>query len=590
MEDDDTTLSEIPMLSLKPYPEYTTCGICSGELWSWLGRVVLLYSWDYPDGRWKKKVFELEEGLKAWHKAHNANHGIPDITVHEHCYEFVSDIGAPGEGPGFVGRAVSALRFGVDCSKIDIPDPWGFSPAVLDAARRRLNLSGLMRLPMEVLAMVQQYSNEAPLWCFARAVALRMELLSMPRGTEMISTRPFDVESWTRGDKAPRLKGKSKCEKANSVIRITIDHHGICRVEALDDHPKPLSDKRSRGKKFVILCQDRMRDGNIDMYFKDGLSWLRDRTGARFVVWDTPTPPKSVKYDDDDYSEPGLWKLESCATFPIHVNYQLYPSIIDLRAGCTGLTFYYERYSGFPSDIHAHAPASPGHPRDDMFAIYVPLPPGEEILSMSLLNDDGDDAYSFILKTKLAGLIHVGPQLEFSVEVHSKSPKALIYTKDEPLPTIFAIYPESQGTLHHLFGQLDWKSERQAMLWSWAPLKGIIRVDVYQGWSSHRDAHDALHGMHIWYENGAQRTVGECRMSGSGPLKTWMKPSTLYWSQPDDTPYVRVQFDEDPKESDPKGEWKRDDLIGDVHFWMDEEQQYFEVVSPEGWGRTTLWR
>lgn len=67
--------------------------------------------------------------------------------------------------------------------------------------------------------------------------------------------------------------------------------------------------------------------------------------------------------------------------------YPSHPKTINLTA-CTGLTFLYGtyRYRGFPLAIYGHTKASPGlleNPPADVRAIYVPLPPGEEILSMS---------------------------------------------------------------------------------------------------------------------------------------------------------------------------------------------------------------
>lgn len=187
----------------------------------------------------------------------------PCVKIHEHCYGFISRLASSKEEPEFVGRVVSSLMVGVKDTNARIPDPWGFSPDVLRIACHELSLPGLIGLPGELLVRIQKHSSEAPVWCFARAVALKRELSLMPYGTDMGQFLLSVVESWSRGDRTPQLKKRFK-----KYMRVTLDHHGISKVEALDDHPEPLSESRSGSKRFIVTDRDRINDLDTKIYFK----------------------------------------------------------------------------------------------------------------------------------------------------------------------------------------------------------------------------------------------------------------------------------------------------------------------------------
>ncbi|WAO86974.1 Hypothetical protein NCS54_00426600 [Fusarium falciforme] len=249
---------------------------------------------------------------------------FPCVKVHERCYEFISALKSPRKakkGPNFVGRVVSSFMVGENNPDARIPDPRGFSPDVLTVACNKLNLPGLARLPVELLVIIQKYSSEAPLWCFTRAVALRTELSSMPQGTKMGWFKLFDIGSWTRGGEAPKLgKGHS------NYTRVTLDHHGISRVEALADYPEPLSEKRSGSTKFIVAERERMKAFEVEIYFQDGLAWLATKTYARFAMWDTSTPPKALHH----LERSNFFELESCAMSQPGSKYPSRPKTIDL--------------------------------------------------------------------------------------------------------------------------------------------------------------------------------------------------------------------------------------------------------------------
>ena len=135
----------------------------------------------------------------------------------------------------------------------------------------------------------------------------------------------------------------------------------------------------------------------------------------------------------------------------------------------------------------------------------------------------------------------------------------------------------SEGSLPHKF---HWPSQNghsgcSDMLYSWAPLNNMVRVDVY---------HDRgnLLGMHLYYNNGAQRTVGECRV-GFQTYRSWSKPSALYWRFSVRASHVRVVFDDDPTEGKSRNKWNRADLVGEMHLLMSGHRQYFEILPAGSW-------
>lgn len=229
----------------------------------YLADFCLVYCKEYPAGRWEMEVLDTDsvpandDGVYLHHRRSLY------VKVHEHCYGFISALVPPDNGQEFVGRSLSSLVVGVDNPDARLPDPWGFSLDVLGVVSDNFELPGLTKLPAELLVMIHKYSSAAPLWCCARAVAVKLELSSMPQGTKMKAFKLRDIGSWTRGDETPRPKQGQK-----SHTRITMDHHGISRVEALDDHPEPFSGNRSGVKNFIVAARERMKSLDVNIYFK----------------------------------------------------------------------------------------------------------------------------------------------------------------------------------------------------------------------------------------------------------------------------------------------------------------------------------
>jgi hypothetical protein len=88
----------------------------------------------------------------------------------------------------------------------------------------------LKLLPAELIQMVQEYSDSATFWRYIHVLSTARELSRLKPDTAppVISIPLCNILSWTRGDYAAVLS--SNCPP---VVRLTLDHRGIRKVERL---------------------------------------------------------------------------------------------------------------------------------------------------------------------------------------------------------------------------------------------------------------------------------------------------------------------------------------------------------------------
>ncbi|RSM19202.1 hypothetical protein CDV31_001878 [Fusarium ambrosium] len=229
----------------------------------YLAEFRLVYCNKYPVGPWKMEVMDTESMPAPSIKPYLYHYASLCVRVHQHCYEFITALIPLKKRPKLVGRVVSSFMVGVNNPDARITGPWGFSPNVIYVVSKKVNIPGLARLPGEILVMIHRQSSDAPLWCLARAVDLMVEMSLMQQGTEVDWFGLSDIGSWNRGDEAPKLQ-----KEHSKYTRITLDHRGVRKVEALNSHPEPLSEKRSDTTRFIIAERGRIKSLNADIYFK----------------------------------------------------------------------------------------------------------------------------------------------------------------------------------------------------------------------------------------------------------------------------------------------------------------------------------
>lgn len=200
-----------------------------------------------------------------------------------------------------------------------------------------------------------------------------------------------------------------------------------------------------------------------------------------------------------------------------------------------------------------------------------------------------DDSFSMLFETRSLGVVHTGLQAKpttdpknntFSLRYRVTHPQLLFLWKGRggaSEPTVScAIYPE--GVLlapnHNpmvIGPQLSsfrpvFDSHRPA--WSWAPLEHIRRIVVHE-----RDVPGFI-GMLIYYENGAQRYIGDV---GRGNIdakirrRAFITPITrIYietWPPSGQHTKMRVHFGSRGPRTCMHTEYKEHNLEGELHFW-----------------------
>ncbi|KAF5005931.1 hypothetical protein FDECE_7689 [Fusarium decemcellulare] len=462
-----------------------------------------------------------------------------------------------------------------------IPDELGFSQMALEEA----NVPGLFKLPSEILIRIQAFSQEEPIWDCVRACALKLELATLPTTP---STNPMsiaDVDSWVWGQDKPKRIADSD---DTQLIRITLDSRGIKRIERLARRPLPLFENTLKSERFIVDSAASLKQ--VTIQFKDGLAWMkRPSEEFRLQLWDTPTPPAIIDNDLNNISRHSLTQilqghpstLDSCAMLWSRARDSTHFHTVDLKT-CTGIMFSYHAHTG---TLHAiHDPRSPSPStvdnHDYLSQIYVPVPPGDEIVSILAFCDPMTESegmpLSFVIETKLAGDIHVGPKQPMPAlqAVRVEWPSTLIFG-EPPLPydseyPVLALYPNVTADLPLRFRRPEISPQRKRLrkLWSWAPLDNVTQVRVF-----YLDMECGLQG----------RTIGQCYADDDW-CRTWEKPSRLFYNRSSERKCL--VFEKRPEASDPRI-WKENKMAGEIHYWINSDfistSDDIEVLPEGSW-------
>ncbi|RKK58212.1 hypothetical protein BFJ66_g2870 [Fusarium oxysporum f. sp. cepae] len=265
---------------------------------------------------------------------------------------------------------------------------------------------------------------------------------------------------------------------------------------------------------------------NVLVYFKFGHarmilspSWPRT-----FQIWDIPSPPTK-----------GLEVLLRPRRTDATCNRTL-----DLR-NITGITFFF--YRGTLMGLHAHtlgAVTAVSTVKDTLSDyephlvwIHIPIPHGDRIMRFGLRtwrNEHEEPANhhtALLMTTKLAGDFSLGPSFDMedqnvlfqgtpTVLVHNTPGKGGItllgIAGDEPQETLpaprFPVISLSPYELAYGGNAITVDIS----------LKGTVRVDIFKDSST-----GCFRGFLLEYENGSQRTAGQCRV-GVDPVTVCHKP------------------------------------------------------------------
>ncbi|WKT39855.1 hypothetical protein QSH57_001674 [Fusarium oxysporum f. sp. vasinfectum] len=295
------------------------------------------------------------------------------------------------------------------------------------------------------------------------------------------------VKEWHRGqdtelDEDPPESG---------VFRFTLDSNGL--LESLSDWPEYKSCRYRTHKYFFIDSAEAQRTW---VYFKFGHarmilspSWSRP-----FQFWDIPSPPTK-----------GLEVLLRPRRTDATCNRTL-----DLR-NITGITFFF--YRGTLMGLHAHtlgAVTAVSTVKDTLSDyephlvwIHIPIPHGDHIMRFGLRtwrNEHEEPANhhtALLMTTKLAGDFSLGPSFDMEDQnflfqnAHCDEPQETLPAPRFPVISL-SPYELAYGGNAITVG---------------ISLKGTVRVDIFEDSST-----GCFRGVLLEYENGSQRTAGQCRV------------------------------------------------------------------------------
>ncbi|KAF4972541.1 hypothetical protein FSARC_928 [Fusarium sarcochroum] len=460
----------------------------------------------------------------------------------------------------------------------------------------------------------------------------------------------FVAMSWERGSEPKTTKTLPQ----HPIVRLTLDAFGIQRIERLSAYSDRIGEKSSSDSRVFAFIDERFVDRRIGVLEPRVFNTLEDAKISNAVlgrarlqfhdklhgpwIWNTPSPAiRTISTQSGDPEpavtvyhtigrispvEPALLqafgstyeRLSEAELKSLHPNdYRLHMYTImgdkwtaQFRtvslSHTTGLTFFYR--PGKVYSIHSHTVAEPSavraferlprEIRQEVLWVYVPVPPGDRIMAMG----QGDRGAiimdcTFVIRTKLAGDTIIGPiQFHYynSYSFLDSPPVALVLSEgsvgsvssfgvmigNDSNADKFVILPKPRRRI---------RDRHLDCLQSVAPLEDIIQVQVFLS-----QKNGSCIGLLLYYENGAQRTLGQCRI-GVDPFETHRQPTQICFKSAtfaDPISEIRKEiaaFDctREQFHSHIDDDWKCCPLKGNLEVWFNDEEfrvTYIETPPP----------
>ncbi|KAF5666725.1 hypothetical protein FCIRC_10080 [Fusarium circinatum] len=222
----------------------------------------------------------------------------------------------------------------------------------------------------------------------------------------------------------------------------------------------------------------------------------------------------------------------------------------------------------------------------------------------------GDSNYSVLLETPSLGVVHAGLQAEptsntFSLRYRIERPQLLFLWKGKrgflEDSVLFAIYPKGDVlkpnddpmTIGPQLPSFTPNVFSQRPAWSWAPLQDIHSIKVQE-----QDAGVGFIGMYIYYNNGAQRFIGDYARFILGAdmtdyvtlapithmyVEKWVPPVLPFWRNwPSRFLKMRVDFSVPGIRRSMHTQFDECKLEGELHFWFGPAMEPEFRVLPSG--------
>ncbi|KAK4139248.1 uncharacterized protein C8A04DRAFT_40868 [Dichotomopilus funicola] len=306
------------------------------------------------------------------------------------------------------------------------------------------DLTPLNVLPQELIEIICDYSEHSWLWRTMAVYRFVHGLISSATPEPLTILPLSKVESWDRDGAVP-LKQFERGQPASPflVLRLTVDHDGIKRIERLAERPQ-YSPQSDNYKAFIIIEEKSL--AGVTVQLQDRRLRLMCSNPMPFHLWNTPTPPSL-----------GLCRLRPGK---LRASQNLHAVEMDK---IDGITFFFMRFNAqYGLHIHRAGQRSAAKsiawtfPQDDIdrgrvLWVYFPLPKHDRVLHFGIREGTTYRTRKILIRTKLSGDVVIGAPWEtpnrniwFSTSSSSPpSPITLIYGTPKaykvPLPVLGAV-------------------------------------------------------------------------------------------------------------------------------------------------------
>ncbi|KAI1265982.1 hypothetical protein F5Y18DRAFT_435432 [Xylariaceae sp. FL1019] len=429
--------------------------------------------------------------------------------------------------------------------------------------------SQLDKLPLELLQIIQSYSEHASLWRSALVSDLASRIAH--ETSDSLITMPLkDIVFWERG-KRPQLTSSLPFLP---LMRIAVDAAGISMIERVSAQPY----KGECHNSCAYMLADEEAVSRYRAQLKDGLLRLDlDPSSHSPALWNTPSPPD----------------LQLCRAYEIELQrYLRFRRLfaVDLDR-VRGITFF---FSHGLHGVHVHRSTAScassslqrcsNRRRRFLLWYYLPLADQDRILVLGI-RLSANLRFNILVRMQKAGDVVIGPNIPDSADdrcLGANAPITLVYGdpqegRDVPY---FGAYcqPTSGDQLPKRFQTYNPESYplgEDAYL-SMAPLEGIRSVDLFYD-------QDRRHcrGMILYYYHGGCRAVGQCRLLVDSTTQ-FVKPLQLCFRidsvrDRSRTLYtVEAEWNADPHIHNTKG-WECKPLEGKLIYWYTRDSSFIAI-------------
>ncbi|GAW23381.1 hypothetical protein ANO14919_129390 [Xylariales sp. No.14919] len=402
--------------------------------------------------------------------------------------------------------------------------PWrGASPMCfpIDAARSSslkalcsiCKLPQLHRLPLELLQMVQSYSEHALMWRGALAFDLAAHISNKtPSG---LTTMPLkDIFFWEREKQLQVTSSQSL-----PLIRITVDSIGISKIERIS----PQAYKGECYSSRVYVVEQEQAVFKCKVQFKDGFSRLELASSSPLsppAIWNTPDPPD----------------LQLCRAYERKSLSQYQRFFAVEVTSIRGITFFFSSRQLYAIHIHRSGGLSalssfqrlPPRRRRSVSWCYLPITNQDRILVLGVRTLPNQHI-NILVRMEKAGDLIIGQYMSSPAEDRClgwHAPITLVYgepQEGQPVPYFGAYCQPPTRKFPKRLQAYKPKSFpiSEETCFSMASLEGLQSVEVFYD-------QDGQHcrGMLLYYQNGGCRAVGQCRIHVDSS-KQFLQPSQI---------------------------------------------------------------